>query len=120
MSRMRCDNQCTLSKGAKLAPSSLSRVCKSGHAYFTERAVSARPHPIAMNSKTGNLKITAEEKPNVILSLNRRRAVTAGIMLGSFLAALEVTVVGTAMPTVIASLGGLNVYSWVFTAYILT
>jgi EmrB/QacA subfamily drug resistance transporter len=73
-----------------------------------------------MNSKTGNLNINPAEKPNVILSLNRRRLVTAGIMLGSFLAALEVTVVGTAMPTVIASLGGLNVYSWVFTAYILT
>jgi EmrB/QacA subfamily drug resistance transporter len=73
-----------------------------------------------MNSKTGNLNINPEEKPNVILSLNRRRVVTAGIMLGSFLAALEVTVVGTAMPTVIASLGGLNVYSWVVSSYLLT
>lgn len=73
-----------------------------------------------MNSKTGNLTNHTQEKPNVNLSLNRRRAVTAGILLGSFLAALETTVVGTAMPTVIASLGGLNVYSWVFTAYILT
>jgi EmrB/QacA subfamily drug resistance transporter len=73
-----------------------------------------------MKSKTNHLKDHTEEKPNVSLSRNRRRAVTAGIMLGSFLAALETTVVGTAMPTVIASLGGLNVYSWVFTAYILT
>jgi EmrB/QacA subfamily drug resistance transporter len=73
-----------------------------------------------MKNKTGNLNLNTEEKPNVILSLNRRRAVTAGIMLGSFLAALETTVVGTAMPTVIASLGGLNVYSWVFSAYLLT
>lgn len=37
-----------------------------------------------------------------------------------FLAALEATVVGTAMPTVIASLGGLQHYSWVFSAYLLT
>ena len=36
------------------------------------------------------------------------------------LAALEATVVGTAMPTVIASLGGLAHYSWVFSAYLLT
>ena len=36
-----------------------------------------------------------------------------------FLAALEATVVGTAMPTVIASLGGLELYSWVFSAYLL-
>ncbi|MBI3654648.1 MAG: MFS transporter [Acidobacteria bacterium] len=73
-----------------------------------------------MKLKTGQLHSQSEEQPNVILSLNRRRAVTAGIMLGSFLAALETTVVGTAMPTVIASLGGLNVYSWVFSAYLLT
>ena len=45
--------------------------------------------------------------------------VTAGVMLGMFLAALEATVVGTAMPTVIASLGGLDRYSWVFSAYLL-
>lgn len=41
-------------------------------------------------------------------------------MLGMFLGAMEATVVSTAMPTVIASLGGLHIYSWVFSAYILT
>jgi EmrB/QacA subfamily drug resistance transporter len=60
------------------------------------------------------------EQPHVILSKRRRRVVTAGVMLGMFLAALEATVVGTAMPTVIASLGGLDRYSWVFSAYLLT
>jgi EmrB/QacA subfamily drug resistance transporter len=60
------------------------------------------------------------EVPHVILSKRRRRVVTAGMMLGMFLAALEATVVGTAMPTVIASLGGLDRYSWVFSAYLLT
>lgn len=37
-----------------------------------------------------------------------------------FIAALEATVVGTAMPTVIAALGGINRYSWVFSAYLVT
>ncbi len=60
------------------------------------------------------------DQPHVILSKQRRRVVTAGVMLGMFLAALEATVVGTAMPTVIASLGGLDRYSWVFSAYLLT
>src|SRR6185503_11105055 len=60
------------------------------------------------------------DTPNVLLSHNRRWAVTAGVLLGMFLAALEATVVGTAMPTVIASLGGLDRYSWVFSAYLLT
>ena len=40
-------------------------------------------------------------------------------MLGLFLGAMESTAVATAMPTVIASLGGLAIYSWVFSAYIL-
>lgn len=54
------------------------------------------------------------------MSARRRWAVTAGVMLGMFLAAFEMTVVGTAMPTIIASLGGLNHYSWVFSAYLIT
>jgi EmrB/QacA subfamily drug resistance transporter len=60
------------------------------------------------------------DQPHVLLSRKRRWVVTGGIMLGMFLAALEATVVGTAMPTVIASLGGLDRYSWVFSAYLLT
>lgn len=54
------------------------------------------------------------------MSARRRQAVTAGVLLGMCLAALEVTIVGTAMPTVIAALGGLNHYSWVFSAYLIT
>src|SRR5881227_4507538 len=54
------------------------------------------------------------------MSSARRWAITVGVMTGSFIAALEATVVGTAMPTVIASLGGINHYSWVFSGYIVT
>jgi EmrB/QacA subfamily drug resistance transporter len=63
--------------------------------------------------------LALDERPHVVLSSRRRWAVTAGVMLGMFLAALEATVVGAAMPTVIASLGGLDQYSWVFSAYLL-
>ncbi|MBV9211407.1 MAG: MFS transporter [Acidobacteria bacterium] len=56
----------------------------------------------------------------LVMSKGRRWAVTLGVMTGMFLAALEATVVGTAMPTVIASLGGLSHYSWVFSAYLIT
>lgn len=59
-------------------------------------------------------------QPAVILTKRRRWAVTSGLLLGIFLAALEATVVSTAMPTVVASLGGLDHYSWVFTAYLLS
>ena len=54
------------------------------------------------------------------ISLARRRAITAGLLLGMGLGAMEATVVSTAMPTVIATLGGLAHYSWVFSAYLLT
>ncbi|HKJ92782.1 MAG TPA: MFS transporter, partial [Longimicrobiales bacterium] len=49
-----------------------------------------------------------------------RKLVTAALVLGMFLAALEATAVGTAMPTVVADLGGVSRYSWVFSAYLLT
>jgi EmrB/QacA subfamily drug resistance transporter len=41
-------------------------------------------------------------------------------MTGMFLAALEATVIGTVMPTVVGALGGLAHFSWVFSAYLLT
>ncbi|HEX8398367.1 MAG TPA: MDR family MFS transporter [Pyrinomonadaceae bacterium] len=67
-----------------------------------------------------SVEISNLSQPALVMSVRRRWAVTAGIMTGMFLAALEATVVGTAMPTVIASLGGLNHYSWVFSAYLIT
>src|SRR5262245_9982967 len=48
-----------------------------------------------------------------------RGLIVFGVMLGLFLGAMESTAVATAMPTVIATLGGLSVYSWVFSGYIL-
>ena len=60
------------------------------------------------------------QRPHLVLPRNRRIGVTAGIMVGMFLAALEGTVVATAMPTVVAALGGIERFSWVFSAYLLT
>ena len=50
---------------------------------------------------------------------SRRGLVLAGVMGSVFLAAMESTVVATAMPTVIASLGGIEIYSWTFSAFLL-
>jgi EmrB/QacA subfamily drug resistance transporter len=41
-------------------------------------------------------------------------------MLSLFLASMESTVVATAMPTIVGQLGGLEHYSWVFSAFMLT
>jgi EmrB/QacA subfamily drug resistance transporter len=51
----------------------------------------------------------------------RRRVwpVVLAVQLGVLLAALDATIVGTAMPTVIGTLGGAHLYPWVFSAYML-
>lgn len=54
------------------------------------------------------------------MSRKRIILVTIGIMLSLFLAAMEATVVATAMPTIVGQLGGLEHYAWVFSAYMLT
>src|SRR5881296_2718646 len=50
----------------------------------------------------------------------RKRRALYGVMLSVFLAAMESTVVATAMPTVVAALGGVHIYSWVFSGFLLT
>jgi EmrB/QacA subfamily drug resistance transporter len=40
--------------------------------------------------------------------------------MGLFLAAMEMTVVSTAMPTAVGDVGGIHLYAWVFAAYMLT
>ncbi|MDY0396232.1 MFS transporter [Virgibacillus halophilus] len=50
----------------------------------------------------------------------RRPIVLASIMLSMFLSAIEATIVSTAMPGIVADLGGFSLYSWVFSAYLLT
>ena len=50
----------------------------------------------------------------------RRRAVTLALVLVTALASFESTVVSTAMPTIIGDLGGLALYAWVFSVYLLT
>ncbi|HEY5160592.1 MAG TPA: MDR family MFS transporter [Gaiellaceae bacterium] len=46
--------------------------------------------------------------------------VYSGLMLGMLLASLDQTIVSTALPTIVGDLGGLNHYTWVVIAYILT
>ena len=45
--------------------------------------------------------------------------VMAGTMLGLFTSAMDQTVVGTSMPTIIADLGGFGLFSWVGTGFML-
>ena len=49
-----------------------------------------------------------------------REVVFSATMLAIFIVAVEATIVATAMPTIVADLGGLRYFSWVFGAYLLT
>ena len=51
---------------------------------------------------------------------SKRILATAGVMLVIFLFAIDATIVSTSMPTIVARLGGLELYSWVFSVYMLT
>ncbi|KDQ70757.1 MDR family MFS transporter [Streptomyces halstedii] len=54
-----------------------------------------------------------------VLDPRRRNIVFATIVLGILLAALDQTIVGTALPTIVSDLGGAEHMSWVVTAYLL-
>jgi EmrB/QacA subfamily drug resistance transporter len=46
--------------------------------------------------------------------------VLGGLLAGVFLAALDMSIVGTALPRIVSELGGLHLLSWVVTVYLLT
>ena len=50
----------------------------------------------------------------------RRPLVVGAIMLSSFMIAIEATIVATAMPQIVRYIGGLSLYSWVFSSFLLT
>ncbi|MFI9168921.1 MDR family MFS transporter [Streptomyces lincolnensis] len=54
-----------------------------------------------------------------VLDRRRRNVVFVTIMLGVLLAALDQTIVGTALPTIVSDLGGAEHMSWVVTSYLL-
>ncbi|MEV4540605.1 MDR family MFS transporter [Micromonospora echinaurantiaca] len=63
--------------------------------------------------------MTTEEHAPPALNSRQIRLLMLGLMTGMLLAALDQTIVGTALPTIVGELGGINHYSWVVTAYLL-
>jgi EmrB/QacA subfamily drug resistance transporter len=53
-------------------------------------------------------------------TLRGRRLLLAALLACTFLTALDVLVVGTAMPTIVSQLGGMSLYTWVFSSYLLS
>src|SRR5690625_1215523 len=50
----------------------------------------------------------------------KRSIILFSVMLAMFLSAIEATIVATAMPTIVADLQHFSLYSWVFSAYLLS
>src|SRR5438105_9514697 len=69
----------------------------------------------------GSTTLTAQEPQSLSATVSRQRLVSIliGVLLGMLLASLDQTVVGTALPRIVANLGGLDHYAWVVTAFLL-
>ena len=61
----------------------------------------------------------ARKPPGYRFTIGRVLAIYGAIMVAILLAALDQTIVATALPAIVDDLGGLTSYSWVVTAYIL-
>jgi EmrB/QacA subfamily drug resistance transporter len=61
----------------------------------------------------------ARKPPGYQFTIGRVLAIYSGLMVALLLAALDQTIVATALPKVVSDLGGISQYSWVFTAYML-
>src|SRR5204862_7750119 len=78
----------------------------------------ARAHPGSAEAgvrKAARMNSVADDR----LTGRALWTVFAALMLGMFLAALDQTIVSTALPTIVGDLGGLNHLSWVVTSYLL-
>ena len=62
----------------------------------------------------------AHQPPGYNFTIGRILAIYSGLMVTLLLAALDQTIVATALPRIVSDLGGITQYSWVFTAYMLT
>jgi EmrB/QacA subfamily drug resistance transporter len=69
-----------------------------------------------MSSQISSLKIERRS----LAERRRLRVVFGALMLAMLIAALDQTIVATALPTIVGDLGGLTQLAWVVTAYILT
>src|SRR5947208_17189175 len=68
-----------------------------------------------------SVPVAAQEYRPLSATVSRGRlaSILIGVMLGMLLASLDQTIVATALPHIVADLGGLEHYAWVVTAYLL-
>ena len=72
-----------------------------------------------MTSQASTSTVSDPESSSAGISPHRRNLIFVAVLLGMLLAALDQTIVATALPTVVADLGGAGHQSWVVTSYLL-
>jgi EmrB/QacA subfamily drug resistance transporter len=77
-----------------------------------------RDEEVGMTNTT--MDVTADpESASAMITPQRRNLIFVAVLLGMLLAALDQTIVATALPTVVSDLGGAGHQSWVVTSYLL-
>ena len=71
-------------------------------------------------AEAGGYEPTLEDDPALGLSHRAKMEILFAVMLGLFLGALDQTIVGPALPTVVTQLAGNDIYVWAVTIYLLT
>lgn len=101
--------------GSATAPSAASEATESPAAAAATNAPEATAEPAAPKASEATAATAATAVPRP----GRRGPVVAALMLGMALAALDGTIVSTAVPQIVGDLGGFSVFSWLFSGYLL-
>src|SRR3954462_12131080 len=80
-----------------------------------ERVLNAEPHAGSRQDRQAKNQADAQAAGHPPI-----RVLFPALMLVMLLAALDQTIVSTALPTIVGELGGFNQLSWVVTAYLLS
>jgi EmrB/QacA subfamily drug resistance transporter len=72
-----------------------------------------------MTTTPADTAVADSESSSALISPQRRNIIFVAVLFGMLLAALDQTIVATALPTVVADLGGAGHQSWVVTSYLL-
>jgi EmrB/QacA subfamily drug resistance transporter len=70
-------------------------------------------------STTSTPDVVGAASPEELIGRNTRFFIVVASLLALFLGALDALVMSTAMPTIVSELGGVHLYSWAFSAYML-
>ncbi|MFD4586163.1 MDR family MFS transporter [Streptomyces sp. NPDC058434] len=109
--------------GARTGPGSGAGTHRAGDEDGRASAPAGTDRPLARGTGDGGTDRTntAPDRTNTAPAgtARRRGPVVAALMLGMALAALDGTVVATAVPQIVGDLGGFSVFSWLFSGYLL-